>query len=372
MVSVEGKGRIGWREATEEALYGPRGFFVNETPAAHFRTSVHASARYAAAVAELLCRVDRALGSPHELAMVDIGAGRGELLTGVLAALPETVTRRLRLHAVERASRPDGLDHRIEWCTEPPPEVHGLLFANEWLDNVPCDVAETDRTGAWRRVLVDPADGSEQLGDPVDGADAAWLTRWWPLEGRPEPGLRAEIGRPRDIAWQSAVSTVRSGLAVAVDYAHTRGDRPLFGSLTGYRDGREVRPVPDGSCDLTAHVALDACAAATSGGTRSDNATSDGPTNDDVTSDGPAPEDAWDGGARGSDAGQTCLLRQRAALRALGVDGQRPPLTLAHTDPAAYLRALAQAGEAGELLDPAGLGAHTWLVRSVHIDNPLG
>ncbi|NEB77546.1 hypothetical protein G3I40_20315, partial [Streptomyces sp. SID14478] len=53
---------------------------------------------------------------------------------------------------------------------------------------------------------------------------------------------------------------VERGLAVAVDYAHARGTRPPFGTLTGFRAGRETAPVPDGTCDLTAHVALDACA----------------------------------------------------------------------------------------------------------------
>ncbi|MBB1243118.1 SAM-dependent methyltransferase [Streptomyces durbertensis] len=313
----------GWRAATERALYGPDGFFVREAPASHFRTSVHASPRYAAAVAELLRRVDTALGGPPELAFVDVGAGRGELLTGVLAATPAGLVERLRPVAVERAARPPGLDHRIEWTAEPPRRVTGLLFANEWLDNVPCEVAETDGDGAWRHVLVRASDGAERLGEPVTGEDLAWLRRWWPLEDQPEPGLRAEIGLPRDTAWHDAVRTVTDGLAVAVDYAHTRADRPLFGTLTAYRDGRTVRPVPDGSCDLTAHVALDACAAHAGGGTP---------------------------------------RSQRDALRALGVDGRRPTQELALRDPAGYLRALSHAGEAAELLDPAGLGAHTWLL----------
>jgi hypothetical protein len=75
--------------------------------------------------------------------------------------------------------------------------------------------------------------------------------------------------------------------------------------------------VPDGSCDLTAHVAMDSLP-----------------------------------GLR---------LTQRAALRALGVDGARPPLTLAAADPAGYVRALAAASQAAELLAPASLGAFTWL-----------
>ncbi|MPY61614.1 hypothetical protein FNH08_32065 [Streptomyces spongiae] len=351
----------GWREATEEALYGPRGFYRRpEGPAGHFRTSVHASPLFAEAVARLLCQVDETLGHPSELAFVDMAAGRGELVTGVLAALPTEVASRARGYAVERADRPRGLAHRIEWLPEPPEGATGLLFANEWLDNVPLDVAQVDPDGVRRLVLV-RQDGTERLGDRVEGADGEWLDRWWPLptegpaeglpadglraeglrveglradglrvEGLPAEGLRAEIGRPRDAAWASAVASVGRGLAVAVDYAHTTAARPPFGTLTGYRQGRETAPVPDGSCDITAHVALDACALP---------------------------------GAR--------LLTQRAALHALGVSGGRPPLSLATTDPAAYVRALAGAGEAAELTASSGLGDFGWLLQPVGIPDTL-
>ncbi|MEU3843071.1 SAM-dependent methyltransferase [Streptomyces sp. NPDC028635] len=321
-------GRRGWRAATEEALYGAHGFYRRpEGPAGHFRTSVHASPLFARAVAALLVRVDEALGRPAGLDFVDMAAGRGELAAGVLAALPAEVARRTRVCAVEIAARPAGLDHRIEWLTEPPREITGLLFANEWLDNVPVDVAEVDASGTARLVLV-RRDGTERLGEPVSGADAAWLARWWPLAG--EPGLRAEIGRPRDEAWSAAVGRVARGLAVAVDYAHTAAARPPFGTLTGFRQGREMAPVPDGSCDITAHVALDACALP---------------------------------------GGRT--LTQREALRALGITGARPPLTLASTDPAAYVRALASAGEAAELTAPGGLGDFGWLLQPVGVPDPL-
>lgn len=352
----------GWREATEEALYGPRGFYRRpEGPAGHFRTSVHASPLFAGAVARLLCRLDAALGRPDPLAFVDMAAGRGELVSGVLAALPADVAGRVRAYAVERADRPEGLDRRISWLGEPPRGVTGLLFANEWLDNVPVDVAEIGPDGAARRVLV-RADGTERLGEPVTGEDARWLRTWWwpdpddgPASGAepapervqeaphppgagaapgaplaPAEGARAEIGLPRDLAWASAVAALDRGLAVAVDYAHFAGGRPPFGTLTGFRDGRETAPVPDGSCDLTAHVALDACAAP---------------------------------GGR--------VVTQRAALRALGVRGARPPLALASTDPAGYVRALAGAGQAAELTAPGGLGDFGWLLRPVGFPDGL-
>ncbi|MFJ1972294.1 SAM-dependent methyltransferase [Streptomyces sp. NPDC087903] len=319
----------GRRAAAEAALYGPDGFYRRpEGPAGHFRTSVHASPLFAGAVARLLCRVDEALGGPEVLDFVDMAAGRGELVTGVLDALPAGVAGRTRAYAVEIADRPADLDHRVEWLTGPPRHITGLLFANEWLDNVPVEVAEVDSAGVPRLVLV-RADGTERLGEPVAGAEAEWLARWWPLPA--EEGLRAEIGGPRDLAWADAVGSVGRGLAVAVDYGHTADARPLFGTLTGFREGRETAPVPDGSCDITAHVALDACALP---------------------------------GAR--------LLPQREALRALGITGARPPLALASSRPAAYVRALASAGEAAELTAAGGLGDFGWLLQPVGIPDPLG
>ncbi|MCW7945505.1 hypothetical protein AAW14_26740 [Streptomyces hygroscopicus] len=319
----------GWRAAAEEALYGKRGFYRRaEGPAGHFRTSVHASPLFAVAVARLLCRVDEALGRPAELAFVDMAAGRGELVARVLGALPPDVAARVQAYAVEITGRPEGLDPGIEWLGEPPKRITGLLFANEWLDNVPVEVAEAGPDGVPRRVLV-RQDGSERLGEPVTGAEAHWLERWWPLSGE---GARAEIGLPRDTAWADAVATVGRGLAVAVDYGHRADARPPFGSLTGFRSGRETAPVPDGSCDITAHVALDACALP---------------------------------GAR--------LLTQRTALRALGITGARPPLSLASTNPTAYVHALAHAGAAAELTAPGGLGDFGWLLQPVGIaDARLG
>ncbi|MFJ8701284.1 SAM-dependent methyltransferase [Streptomyces ardesiacus] len=341
---------LGWRRAAQDALYGPEGFYRTgaEGPAGHFRTSVHASPLFAGAVARLLCRVDEALGRPAALDFVDMAAGRGELVTGVLAALPARVAARTRAYAVEVAARPAGLDRRVHWLAEPPDGVTGLLFANEWLDNVPVEVAQVDAAGVARRVLV-RRDGTERLGEPVAGAEAEWLARWWPLTG--EEGLRAEVGLPRDEAWASAVATLEAGLAVAADYAHTATARPPFGTLTGFRDGRETEPVPDGTCDLTAHVALDACAAAP---TACATAAPAGAATALAARCAPehTPPDA--------------LLRpQREALRALGVTGARPPLALASTDPARYVRALADASQAAELTAPGGLGDFVWLLQPV-------
>src|SRR5215468_3677605 len=100
----------------ERALYGPGGFYVSgDRPDRHFRTSVHASPLFAGAMAEVLLRVDRALGEPPALDVVDVGAGRGELLVALLSLVPDGVRVRLRPVAVEVSPRPAGLPPEVDW-----------------------------------------------------------------------------------------------------------------------------------------------------------------------------------------------------------------------------------------------------------------
>jgi len=97
-----------------------------------------------------------------------------------------------------------------------------------------------------------------------------------------------------------------------------------------------VPAIPDGSRDITAHVALDACAAA----------------------------------GRAAGAGETVLTTQRVALRALGLDARRPPLGLAASDPEGYALTLCRASQDAELVDAAGLGGFGWLAQAVDMALP--
>src|SRR5215470_1081639 len=324
-----------WREAMRDALYGPGGFYARgEPPSRHFRTSAHVSPSYARAMLVLLRDVDTALGHPGRLDLVDVGAGRGELLGQLLveASRDGGLAARIAARAVEIAPRPDGLDPRIRWQASPPATITGLVIASEWLDNIPLDVTELTPAGP-QLVLVDTGSGDERPGPPARPADLAWSRAWWPLS---EPGDRAEIGRTRCQAWAGVIRRIARGLAVAADYGHERAGRPRQGTLAGYRDGRPVRAVPDGSCDITAHVALDACADA----------------------------------GRAAGASATLLTTQRQALRALGVTGRRPPVAQAGDDPLGYAGALCQASQEAELIDVHGLGSFGWLVQAVGMDIP--
>ncbi len=313
---------VPWREAWQGALYGPQGFYRNPAgPAGHFTTSTHGAA--GRVLAEALWAWADVLGADG---IVDVGAGRGELLGALRAAAPGRP-----LTGVEVVARPAALLPDVEWLVSPggarlPDDlapVRALVIAHEWLDVVPCTVAAVADDGGLREVCVDVRTGEESLGGPLEDADLAWCARFWPsaTDADARPGERAEVGRHRDAAWEDLLGRMSGGAAIAVDYGHLVAQRPRDGSLTAYRQGVQVAPVPDGSRDLTAHVAVDSL--------RHD-----------------------------------ALLTQREALRRVGVSGRTPEHALAREDPAAYLSALGAASAATSLLDPGGFGAFWWVVAA--------
>lgn len=295
--------------AWQEALYGDHGFYRRSSgPAGHFATSAQGIPGVAEVYAEALLALVHRLGATH---LIDLGAGRGELLTLLRMRAPG-----LRLTGVDVVERPAHLPPDVDWLVSPgggelpalPAGAETLIIANEWLDVVPCTVAEWagDR---WRVVHEDGSLG----GEPSDD-ERTWQERWWPVPA-PEPGDRVEIGLARDRAL--AVLRETGAAVLAVDYGHLRDDRPHGGTLMGYRDGVTVQPVFDGSSDVTAHVAMDSLGA------------------DD-------------------------LITQREAFSRLGIRAQQPSLDLASTDPAGYLAALSRRTAVAAARDSGGLGGFWW------------
>lgn len=313
------------------ALYGADGFYRRTSPEQHFRTSANASPLLAECLATLVASVDRALGHPARFDLVDVGTGDGRLLADTCSLLPEELSGRLAPLGVEVRPRPAHLPSAIGWTDSLPARLTGLVVAHEYLDNVPCDVVEVTEGGRLSLVGVDPSSGEQLTADLPDDEQHAWIAEWWPLK---DPDDRAEVGIGRDAAWAQVIGAIDRGVGLAVDYGHLTSERVSGafapGTLVGYRDGHQVIPIPDGSCDITAHVAMDSCAAA--------------------------------GETAGADS--TALLRQADALRALGLTARRPQLDLAHSDPAAYVRALSRASQAVELLDRSSLGSFWWLLQA--------
>ena len=258
-----------WSRAWNDANLGPQGFYRRERPHRHFATEAQ-TGLLAEALARWIRRIAERWTEDRIVDVVDIGAGSGELLLSLHQLLNG---HDYRLTGVDVRERPAGLPDEISWITGEAPKalsstwpdgVTGVVLAHEWLDDLPIDVVARDQQDVVREILVDPRTGLETLGDPV-GSDTdagRWLDRWWgPVRDR------AEVGLHRDAAWRAVCAAIRSGAALAIDYAHLRTERESgcydAGSITGYSNGATHWPIPDGSMNITAHVALDACAAAT-------------------------------------------------------------------------------------------------------------
>src|SRR5258708_27172354 len=103
----------------ERALYGPEGFYRRERASAHFRTSVHASGRYAEAFARLLAQVDAGLGHPGRLDLVDVGAGCGSMLTRIARLCDSDLAVRLPPPAPGSPPPPPGPPPAVAWRPRP-------------------------------------------------------------------------------------------------------------------------------------------------------------------------------------------------------------------------------------------------------------
>jgi len=215
-----------WKQAWDAALYGPSGFLRSHPVA-----------------------LDR-----DRSALVDFitarAAGRESVvLLGAAAQLAPELGRLLPALSL-RGDLPDGFD--------------GLTVAVDWLCHVPTHVVQADDNGRPRIVHVDPVTGTEILGSLVNDAGVppsigGWLDEHWAL---PNAYGRAEVGTTREAAWRDVVRRMDGGLAIAIEQGHLSGSRPGAGSL---RSPSGMPPVPDGTRDLVADVALDALAAATTG-----------------------------------------------------------------------------------------------------------
>lgn len=301
-----------WRDAWWEALYAPDGFYRRgEGPAGHFTTSAHGG--LGAVLAEVVANLADEAGVCR---VVDFACGRGELLRHLHDLRPD-----LELTGVDVVDPPVDLPPAIDWVRSPggatlPPELRdldALVLAHEWLDVVPCTVAEVDEDGILREVLVDES-GTESLGDELSTAERAWVDTWWPTS---TPGDRVEVGLSRDEALADLLSRSRTGVTIAVDYGHTKASRPSEGTLTAYREGVLTEATPDGQRDLTAHVATDSL---------------------------------------GADE----IVTQRDLFHRLGFTAATPDHASATTDPLGYVEALGRASTIAALTDPHGLGGFHW------------
>ena len=154
-------GAISFEQYMGLALYGERGFYQDGGKAGRrgdFITSPEVGPLFAAVVARYLDDCWNELGCPDSFDVVEVGAGPGTLARGVFDAQPACLSAMkyvaVEISETQRALHPDFVES-VE--VFPNRNIHGVVLANELLDNLPFKLFVYD--GAWKEAFVALGDG---------------------------------------------------------------------------------------------------------------------------------------------------------------------------------------------------------------------
>ena len=199
----------------------------------------------------------KAMGSPGEFRLVEIGPGRGALMQDALRlavmAGGEDFANAMRLTLVEPAPALREVQRAGLATAEPDfvstlaevPAGPMLLVANEYLDCLPARQFRKDGA-AWRECVVGlDADGALAFGLAADEQAAP--------EGAAETSAVVEVQTGMDILIADLVTRTAPFRALFIDYGPS--DVAPGDSLRSYKDGQQVSPLAlPGESDLTVDV----------------------------------------------------------------------------------------------------------------------
>jgi len=149
-------GAISFEQYMGLALYCEGGFYQDGGKAGRrgdFITSPEVGPLFAAVVARYLDDCWNELGCPVSFDVVEVGAGPGTLARGVFDAQPACLSAMkyvaVEISETQRALHPDFVES-VE--VFPNRNIHGVVLANELLDNLPFKLFVYD--GAWKEAFV--------------------------------------------------------------------------------------------------------------------------------------------------------------------------------------------------------------------------
>lgn len=287
-------GPIPFSHYMELCLYDPElGYYSRSAErfgkAGDFYTSSDVHAVFGRLLARQFEEMWRALGSPRQIEILELGPGRGLFAHDVLdwsqkkfpdffgalryALSESSLALRRRLETTLHERMAEGKVVLTEWqevgCSRAEsaapfrralaPEVPVIVFANEFFDALPVEVL-SDK-GSLR---IDARNGQfVEVWAPPSAAELEFLDRY---SLHPDANDRTEVGLLAQQQSAHVAASIQRGFLVVIDYGYTREEQLAGrhrGTIMAYRQ-HSASPNPyeaPGEQDITAHVNFTALAA---------------------------------------------------------------------------------------------------------------
>jgi NADH dehydrogenase [ubiquinone] 1 alpha subcomplex assembly factor 7 len=259
-----------WRYMELCLSHPQHGYYVSRDPLGRegdFTTAPEVSQMFGELLGLWAASVWRGIGSPQTMRLIELGPGRGTMMSDALRALRvlPPLYQSLSVHMVEinpvlREKQKSTLAalRNISWHEriDDVPEGPCVIFANEYFDVLPIHQMVRRETGWHERVITLDEEENFVYGvapDPTLGFEALLppLVRAAPLgaifEWRPDTDIMMLARRVRD----------QRGAALIVDYGHVRSDvGDTFQAIARHSFADPLKT--PGLADITAHVDFEA------------------------------------------------------------------------------------------------------------------
>lgn len=263
-----------WRYMEICLTHPVHGYYVARDPLGRegdFITAPEVSQMFGELLGLWAASVWRAMGSPPNIRLIELGPGRGTMMADALRAIRvmPPFHEAIDLHLVEinpvlrerqRAALSSARDVTWHERLDDVPDGPAIILANEYFDVLPIHQAVKRESGWHERTVEFGSDGKLAFGtmpDPTPRFEALLppLVRAAPVgaifEWRPDAAMMKLAARLRD----------QGGAAVVIDYGYTRSDAgDTFQAIARHSYADPL--LNPGRADLTAHVDFQALARA--------------------------------------------------------------------------------------------------------------